>query len=181
MRDRATGECVTVRAYEDEHIDALYTAVCESIPEVARYETWCRPGFTRDQAADYVNWWRKAWTEDAAFYFAVEDLRTGDFVGSCGLSDVKKQHGRAALGYWVRSGCTGRGLATDAARVVTRLGLEDLGLGRVEMEIAVDNGASLRIAEKLGFEREGVLRQRLILLAGATDMVMCALLRGDAG
>lgn len=79
----------------------------------------------------------------------------------------------------MRSSRTGQGLATDAARAVTRFGFEDLGLERIEMEIAVDNHASLRIAEKLGYRREGVLRHRLILPGGATDMVMLARLRGD--
>lgn len=51
-------------------------------------------------------------------------------------------------------------MATEAAGLVVGPGFVDLGLGRIEAEVAVDNGASLRVCEKLGFRREGVLRHR---------------------
>jgi len=178
-RETTPGQLVIVRAYQEDHIDALFMAVSESIPELARYETWCHPGYTRDEAAEYVTWWRKAWIEGSAFYFAIEEQGSGNFLGSCGLSDLCKEHKRAALGFWIRSSCTGRGYATDAARAVMRLGFEDLGLARIEVEIALDNVASRRVAEKLGCKLEGVLRQRLILPAGPTDTAMYALLHDD--
>lgn len=179
MREMISGELVVARAYQEEHIDPLFTAVSESIPELARYETWCHPGYTREEAAHYVAWWRKAWPEESAFYFAVEEQGTGHFLGSCGLSDLCMEHRRAALGFWIRSTRTGKGYATDAARAVMRLGFEELGLARIELEIAVDNGASRRVAEKLGCTMEGVLRQRLILPAGPTDTAIYSLLHTD--
>ena len=150
MRVLASGRLVTLRAYRAEHIDLLYAAVLESIPEVGRYETWCRPGYTREDAAGYVNWWRDAWTQDTAYYFAVEQRDTGEFLGSCGLNEILRDHKRGGVGYWIRSTCTGRGYATDAVRTVLRLGMEDVGLERMELEIAVDNAASRRVAEKEG-------------------------------
>jgi len=180
MQDHLMGERGSVRAYWEEDIDALYAAVSESIPEVSRYETWCHPGFTREEAAEYVNGWRKAWEERSAFYFAVIEEETGELVGSCGLSGICAEHRRAGLGYWIRSSRTGNGFATDAARTVMRFGFEDLDLARIEIEVSVDNTASLRVAEKLGCVREGVLQQRLILPSGPTDTVMFAMLQGRA-
>jgi ribosomal-protein-serine acetyltransferase len=172
MRESESGELVTVRAYRPEHIDRLFGAVSESIPELSRYETWCHPGYTRDEAAEYVNWWRGMWAEGKAFYFAVEEQDSGELLGSCGLSDFIREHRRAGLGFWIRSSRTGEGFATDAARVVADLGLEDLGLTRIEVEVAVDNAPSRRVAEKLGCRLEGVLRHRLILPEGPTDTAM---------
>jgi ribosomal-protein-serine acetyltransferase len=179
MEVRIEGALISARSYQDEHIDALYEAVQESIPEVGRYETWCHDGYTRDDAAQYVNWWRQAWGEGSGYYFAIEEKVTGWFLGSCGLNGPIQAHKRAGLGYWMRSSRTGHGFGTDAARTVLQFGFEELRLERIEMEIAVDNAASLRIADKLGFQREGILRHRLILPAGPTDMVMCARLRDD--
>ena len=175
MRERESGELVTVRAYGPQHIDRLFTAVSESIPELARYETWCHPGYTRDEAAEYVDWWREVWAKGKAFYFAVEERTTGEFLGSCGLSDLIREHKRAGLGFWIRSSRTGEGFATDAARLVAKLGLEELGLKRIEVEVSVDNAPSRRVAEKLGCRLEGVLRHRLILPAGPTDTAMYVL------
>ena len=179
MTEQKTGNAVTIEAYRHEHIDALFEAVSESIPEISQYETWCHPGCTRDEAAQYVNWWRKAWEERTGTYFAVVESSTKRFLGSCGLNGPIKSHRRAGLGYWIRSNSTGCGFGTDAARMVMRYGFDELNLERIEMEIAVDNLASLRIAEKLGFHHEGVLRHRLILPSGPTDMIICSRLAED--
>ena len=177
MRDFAVGQLVTVRAYRKDDIERLFEAVSRSILEIARYETWCHPGYTCEEAASYVNWWRRAWEEEQAYYFAVEETATGAFLGSCGLSALLRAHRRAGLGYWIRSDRTGQGFATDAARIVMQLGFEDLGLKRIQVECAIDNIASRRVAEKLGCIQEGVLHSRLILPVGATDTVMYARIR----
>jgi RimJ/RimL family protein N-acetyltransferase len=179
MRETASGRLVAVRAYQPEHVDSLYEAVKESIPDLSRYETWCHPRYTRDEAAAYVNWWRKMWQERKAYYFVVEELESREFLGSCGLSDLVREHKRAGLGFWTRSSRAGEGFATDAARAVMHLGFDDLALERIEIETAVDNAASRRIAEKLGCELEGVLRRRQILPAGPTDTAIYSLIRDD--
>ena len=175
MRLSESGDLVTVKAYGPEHVESLFGAVSESVTELARYETWCHPGYTREEAEDYVDWWRKMWAEEKAFYFAVHERTSGTFLGSCGLSDLVREHRRAGLGFWIRSSRTGEGFATDAARVVANLGLEDLGLTRIEVEVAVGNTPSRRVAEKLGCRLEGVLHHRLILPEGPTDTAMYVL------
>jgi RimJ/RimL family protein N-acetyltransferase len=176
MREAVTDGAIQVRAYRSEDRRALHAAVWESIPEVSKYETWCHPGYRLEEGAEYVDYWVEARAKGQAFYYAVVDSTTGEFLGSCGLAGLSVEHKHAGLGYWVRTSRTGRGIATAAARLVARLGFEDLGLIRVELEIAVDNTASRRVAEKLGAISEGILRRRLILPAGPTDVVMYALL-----
>jgi RimJ/RimL family protein N-acetyltransferase len=179
MRKSASGKLVVVNAFQPEHINSVYEAVQESIPELSRYETWAHSDFTRDEAGEYVSWWRKMWKQEKAYYFAVEDPHSGEFLGSCGLSDLSVEHRRASLGFWIRSGRTGRGFATGAARAVMKFGFYDLGLNRIEIEAAVDNKPSRRIAEKLGCQLEGILRRRLILPVGPVDTAMYSLVKDD--
>jgi len=180
MRETASGKLVSVHAFVPEHIEPLREAVLDSIPELSRYETWAHAGYTLEEAAEYVNWWRETRTAGSAYYFAVLELGSDVLLGSCGLSDLVSEHRRAGLGFWIRQSRTGEGFATDAARTVMQFGFEDLGLNRVELEIAVDNAASRRVAEKLGCVFEGVLRQRLILPAGPTDTAIYASVRDGA-
>ena len=170
-----------IRAYRPEDVKPLYDAVCESICEVAPYETWCHEGYTMEEASEYANWWIKAREQDFAFYYAVEDAVTGDFLGSCGLSGVSAEHRHASLGYWIRTSATGSGIATAAARLVAEAGFEDLGLIRIEIMVPVSNGASLRVAEKLGGIREGTLRSKLILPSGAADVAVFGLFPDSLG
>ena len=87
----------------------------------------------------------------------------------------------AGLAYWVRSSQRGRGIAARAANLVTRFGFENLGLLRVEVVVSVENQASLRVAEKLGAYKEGILRNRIFVGGQIGEAVMFSLVPGDFG
>ena len=84
------------------------------------------------------------------------------------------------IGYWCANEARGRGLTTRALRLVARFGLEELGLGRLELITDPDNLASQRVAKKVGFTREAVLRSHLLHPDGRRrDSVMFSLLPGE--
>jgi RimJ/RimL family protein N-acetyltransferase len=87
----------------------------------------------------------------------------------------------ANVGYWVRADRTGAGYATAAVRLLAAHAFGVLGLQRLELVIAPSNAASLRVAEKVGAVREGVLRHRLRRAGAPQDAVLYSLLPGDLG
>ena len=64
----------------------------------------------------------------------------------------------AEAGYIVAPSARGRGVASRALTLLTDWALDELALERVELRITVENEPSIRVAEKCGYEREGVLR-----------------------
>ena len=98
---------------------------------------------------------------------------------TAGLTQLHSRHHFANLYYWVRSGHTGRGLASAAARELACFGLQELGLQRIEIVVARDNLASLRVAEKAGAAREGLLRSRLNARGVVQDAYMFSLVAHD--
>jgi RimJ/RimL family protein N-acetyltransferase len=91
-------------------------------------------------------------------HLAIVERTTGKIVGSIGLRDTDWEAGRTEIGYGMHTGQRGRGYATEAARAVGRWALTDGGMRRVQLHSRVDNVASLRVAEKAGYQREGTLR-----------------------
>jgi len=80
-------------------------------------------------------------------------------IGSIGLVPGRDVHRfTAELGYWLAEPFWGRGIATEAVRIVTAHALEELGMVRVFAEPYTTNPASARVLEKAGFLREGILR-----------------------
>ncbi|MBN2114533.1 MAG: GNAT family N-acetyltransferase [Acidimicrobiia bacterium] len=177
LPDTLSAPGLLLRRYGAADAVAVHEAATESVAEVSPYETWCHPGYTLEEAAEYAGWWDRDWDKGSAYYFAVCDETTGHYLGSCGLCPVEREHATAGLGFWVRTSATRRGVATGAAGLVAEAGFTYLGLNRIELLIAVDNAASRRVAEKLGAAYEGTLRKRLVLPAGPTDMAMYALVR----
>jgi [ribosomal protein S5]-alanine N-acetyltransferase len=88
--------------------------------------------------------------------------------------------GSGHIGYWCAADARGRGVTTRALRLLSKHSLEELGLERLELITDPDNRASQRVAEKVGFQREGVLRSHLLHPDGRRrDSVMFSLLPGE--
>ena len=85
----------------------------------------------------------------------------------------------ANLGHWVRSSRVKHGVATKAAVLLAQFGLRQLELNRIEILVAIENGASQRVAEKVRAKREGILRHRLLLHGDPHDAVMFSLIPTD--
>jgi RimJ/RimL family protein N-acetyltransferase len=90
--------------------------------------------------------------------FAIVDESTGEFLGMAALVHVDQQGRQAEAGYIVSPEARGRGIAVRALNLLTEWALRELALERVELRITADNSASVRVAERCGFVREGLLR-----------------------
>jgi ribosomal-protein-serine acetyltransferase len=169
-----------LRPYRADDAEPLLEAALESADQLAPYETWFHADYSLDEAVEHVGWWVTAWESARSFYFVVEDAESRQFLGSCGLSGVDREHRAANMGFWVRSSRAGRGVATSAARLVAAYGFETLDLNRIELVMPVHNAASRRVAVKLGATEEGTLRERLVVGGRPTDCVSYSILRSEA-
>jgi RimJ/RimL family protein N-acetyltransferase len=102
-------------------------------------------------------------------------------LGAASLSHIHAVYNFGNLGYWIRSSRRGNGLASRAARLAAKFGFEQLGLLRVEIVVSVGNAASLKVAEKSGAHREGILRDRMTVREQVHDAVMFSFIRADFG
>lgn len=83
----------------------------------------------------------------------------GRLVGVAGYNWIDDANRSAAVGYWLAAEAEGRGLMTAAVAALLRHGFGDLDLHRIELRAGVRNRRSRAVAERLGFRREGTLRQ----------------------
>ena len=86
-------------------------------------------------------------------------VRPALYCGTLGLHGVDRDQASGTLGYWIRTSRAGRGYATEASAAVLLWAFGPLGLERLSVQAAPGNAASLRVIAKLGFVREGVMRQ----------------------
>jgi ribosomal-protein-serine acetyltransferase len=83
----------------------------------------------------------------------------GELVGVAGFNWVDRANRCGAIGYWLAETAQGRGLMTAAVAALVRHGFRTLKLNRIEIRAGVRNRRSRAIPERLGFRREGILRQ----------------------
>jgi len=100
-------------------------------------------------------------------------------VGGIGMG-VNSHDYRGTIGYWVARDARGQGICTRALRLLSSWALDELRLQRLELITDPDNVASQRVAEKVGFRREGVMRAHLRHPDGRVrDSVLFSLLPGE--
>jgi ribosomal-protein-alanine N-acetyltransferase len=105
--------------------------------------------------------------------------RVGDqaFIGWCGLTRWNPDYRSASLGYCLDEAAWGHGYATEAARALLRWAFDTLDLNRVQAETDTRNVASARVLEKLGFVREGTLREDCVVNGEVSDSWVYGLLQ----
>jgi RimJ/RimL family protein N-acetyltransferase len=163
---------VELRAWTLDDVPALVE--CCNDPEIQRWIHVIPQPYTQADARAYV---RGEVTGIGEQQFAITE--SGRIVGSIGLGVNERLHS-GHIGYWCAAGARGRGLTTRALRLLCRHALDELHLERFELMTDPDNYASQRVAEKVGFRREGVLRSHLRDRTGARrDSVMFSLLPGE--
>lgn len=94
-----------------------------------------------------------------SLHLIMVDRKGGTMVGSIGVFHPDWEVRSAEIGYGVSSDERGKGYATEALAAVARWLLTDAGIQRAWLTANTDNVASIRVAEKAGFHREGTLRR----------------------
>ncbi len=160
---------LVLRPWSEADVPALVEA-CND-PEIARWIPLIPSPYTEDHARTFV----AGTSED----YSLAITRGGVVVGAIGLG-LNGPGYRGRIGYWVAAPVRGAGICTRALRLLSRWALGELELRRLELITDPDNHASQRVAEKVGFRREGVLRSHLLHADGRLrDSVMFSLLPGE--
>ncbi len=160
--ERLSTARLTLRPFRRRDAEALEEAVRASLPDLHEWLPWAHLGYGREDAANYIRESGRSWKEERAFDFSIRRQdEPGRHLGNISIWFVSRPFRTGEIGYWVRSDETGTGIATEATARMVKLGFEGLGMHRIVLRIAVGNRASERVAEKLEFTREGVLREEI--------------------
>ena len=110
---------------------------------------------------------------------ALERERDARMIGQCTLFKISEDCRRAEIGYCLASGAWGNGYMHEALRALIAYGFTHLNLNRIEADIDPRNEASVKSVERLGFVREGLLRERWIVNGEDSDSAIYGLLYKD--
>ncbi|HEU4726947.1 MAG TPA: GNAT family protein [Kofleriaceae bacterium] len=177
---RIETERLVVRCYQPSDAPLLVDAITASLDSLRPWMPWARDEPT--PVADKVNLLRRfrgMFDLGQDFTYGVFDPGETQVLGSTGLHTRLGPDARE-IGYWVHAAHTGRGLATEIAAALTRVGFEVEKLQRIEIHCAPDNARSAAVARRLGYVHEATLRQRLPQAdGGLRDTMIWSLFAAD--
>ncbi|MBB6048408.1 GNAT family N-acetyltransferase [Armatimonas rosea] len=171
--ERLTGDRVCLRGVALTDTDAVFAIWSD--PEAMRY--WSHPPYTeRAQAEAKLTGDLASSAAGSALPWAITLVGDDQLIGMCTLHQIDLSNGRAEVGYLLGRSYWGQGLATEAASLVIDYAFTTLGLRRLEADIDPRNTGSQRLLERLGFERDGYLRERWCVAGEVSDSALYGLL-----
>lgn len=165
-------ERLLLRPHRLEDVDDIFEFARD--PEWGRYLTTPMP-YLREHAEEFVED-RIRTSRDLWPVWAM--VREGKVVVGIGI-EIDVDHATGALGYSIAKEHWGRGLTAEAARAVVGWAFRQRGLAKVYAYADARNAPSLRVMEKLGMTREGMLRGHRTLREERVDDVYYGLLREE--
>ena len=151
---------VTLRPSTEADIDSIFQA-CQD-PLIPAFTT-VPANYTLDHAIDFVRSDLFGLAERREIRFIV-DYGNGDdiaFAGVISLHTINIKNHSAEIGYWLEKSMRGKGIATTATKMITDYGFRSLGFRRIEGLADVENTASQKLLTKAGYQREGILRNKV--------------------
>jgi RimJ/RimL family protein N-acetyltransferase len=101
-------------------------------------------------------------------------------IGNCSLEHIDRENGTATLGIFIgERDCRGEGLGEEAVRTLCLYGFEEMNLHKVRLDVHAGNDRALKTYERVGFRREGLLRQEAYRRGGYLDVIRMGLLREE--
>lgn len=163
-----------LRPFSGGDTDAIFAL--HSSPHVLRY--WDSPPWSeRAQADHFIAACKRMEQEGSGARVAIERAADGVFIGWCCLVNWNPDYRSATMGYCLDDSAWNQGFATEAADALLQWAFDTLDLNRVQAETDTRNTPSARVLEKLGFVREGMLREDCIVNDEVSDSWVYGLLR----
>lgn len=156
---------------------ALDEGIRVSLEDLNQWLPWARLDYTTSDTTAFIRESIQAWKEERAWDYSIRPRANPErHLGNVSMWTVSKLGKIAEIGYWVRSDETNGGICTEAVDRLLEEAFGALSYHKVILRIAVGNDASDRVAQKLGFTREGVLREELLIRGNWVDHSLWSLL-----
>jgi RimJ/RimL family protein N-acetyltransferase len=131
------------------------------------------------QEADWIE--RTSRGQDPSHRTFAICLFEGDrHIGNCGLEAIDRDNGVATFGILIgEADARGRGLGEEATRLLCRFAFDEMNLHKIRLDVYASNAGAVRTYERVGFRREGLLREDVFRGGRYIDVIRMGLVRGE--
>lgn len=143
-----------LRKFEESDLENVFSGL--SHPEVIRY--YGVSFSTPEEALEQMKWYEELEGTGTGRWWAICSADGSDFLGAAGFNNLNKIHRKAELGFWLLPQYWNKGIIQETVPHVLQYGFKSMDLHRVEALVETGNSNSAKALLKLGFEREGVMK-----------------------
>lgn len=147
-------ERLLLRQFDDNDLQFVFRGL--SHPEVIKYYgvSFSSINDTEEQ----MKWYRNLEDTGTGIWWAISSLEGNIFYGATGFNNLQEEHKKAELGFWLLPDYWGKGFIREAVPHILNYAFTHLDLHRIEAFVEAGNSNSAKALQKLGFEKEGRMR-----------------------
>jgi ribosomal-protein-serine acetyltransferase len=168
---------LTLRLLKEENAGELFLRNDDNREHLRQWMPWLDEVISVSDSLNFIHRCLVCAAAGTQFNYAL--FLDYEMVGIVAFNSVEKANRCATMGYWLAKPQTGRGLMTAAAKALVSQGFLQLGLNRVQARVATGNYLSQAVCDRLGFKKEGVLRQAEWLYDHYVDLTVNGVLRSE--
>ena len=167
-------EDVALKLIELKDAERVFELTNNSRAYLREWLPWLDFTTKLDDTKGFINICLKGYFENKSMNTVI--LFKGEIVGVAGFNEINWSNKTGYIGYWLGEEYQGNGIMTKVARALVDYAFKELNLNKVEIRVATENRKSRGIPEKLGFVKEGSIRQAEWLYDHYVDHVVYGML-----
>lgn len=171
------GDHIELRLLEEHHADEVYAAVERNRDHLRRWLPWVDRTRGVEDVRNFLSGASDAYHRGEELHAGI--FSYGKFAGTVAHHRIDVLNRNVSIGYWLDATVEGKGIMTRCCRTLVRHLFEERKLHRVEIRCASGNTRSCAVANRLGFTREGVMRDNQWVNDRYLDMVVWSLLEQE--
>lgn len=156
--------------------DSVYRVFSD--PDVMRFWS-CEPYTDKAQADELITQCEKGFENREFFQWGIANAEDDKIIGTCTLFALDKKNLRAEVGFALARSYWGKGYMHETLEALFAFAFEPLGMHRIEADVDPRNERCIATLEKVGFQREGFMRERWLVGGERQDSVFYGLLHSD--
>ncbi|ADL52386.1 GNAT family N-acetyltransferase [Clostridium cellulovorans] len=170
------GEKIRLRAYEKE--DAELAHKYFTTPETRKNIDIGIP--YPISLREEEKWLETAVRDGECYTFAIETLEDSKYIGGCGINNIDRKNSVATVGISIGDEeYKGKGYGTDAMKTLVNFIFNEVNVNKVKLNVFSFNERAIKSYEKVGFKKEGVLRQEIYRFGKYYDVIVMGILKEE--
>jgi len=159
------------------HAPALHNLSQSNRDYLKEWLPWLIDGYSIEDTRQFITMTMKQYADNLGFQSSI--IYKGELAGVTGYHAINHTNHSGSIGYWLGQAYSGTGIMTKSVKKVIEIGFNDYELEKVEIRCATGNIKSAAIPERLGFKKDGIIRQNEWLYDHYVDHVIYTMLRSE--
>lgn len=168
---------IEIRMLEESDTNEVFALVDRNREHLRRWLIWVDRSDSPEVTRQFIKDSRRRYENKEAMSAGI--WYNGQLAGAIGIVQYDWYNRKMEIGYWVSTDRQGKGIITRSVAAMIEDAFQNLGLNRVEIQCATENLRSRAVPERLGFKRDGVMRESSLLNNEFVDKVIYSMLASE--